>query len=201
MPRTKEQFAEMRQASQRKIRTAAIRLFAQKGFAATSIDDIVEAAGLSKGMFYRHYETKEALFSSLLEAAAAGTLELIGDMKSDNDPREIVESITADIYEHMTDDSEFADLMMVMTQRLMSKDIPGNDELIGIDVQAVAAGIGLIRRGQEMGVFGVGDPQEMAVYFFSAIQGVVMMKFAVGEHFQMPNPSLMTAFLYRGLQE
>jgi hypothetical protein len=53
MPRTKEQFAEMRNASNQKIRSAAIRLFAKKDFVATSIDGIAEAAGMSKGMVYR----------------------------------------------------------------------------------------------------------------------------------------------------
>lgn len=199
MPRTQEQFAAMRNTSNQKIRSAAIRLFARKGFAATSIDDIAQAAQLSKGMVYRHYETKEALFSSLLADAAEGTLEIIGHMRSSGDPREAIENIAAEIYEHMTDGSDFADLMMVMTQRLMSKDIPENDALVDLDVQAIKAGTDMIRRGQEMGMFGPGDPREMTVYFFSSIQGIVMMRFALGEHFRMPGTDVMTAFLYRGL--
>jgi TetR/AcrR family transcriptional repressor of nem operon len=39
----------------------AALLFNEKGIAGTSVDDIIEAAGTSKGCFYGHFESKEAL--------------------------------------------------------------------------------------------------------------------------------------------
>jgi TetR/AcrR family transcriptional repressor of nem operon len=36
-------------------------LFNEKGIAGTSVDDIIEATGTSKGCFYGHFESKEAL--------------------------------------------------------------------------------------------------------------------------------------------
>ena len=49
------------------IEDAATRLFARRGFAATTVDDIVEAAGLTKPMLYRHFDSKQELCVSLLE--------------------------------------------------------------------------------------------------------------------------------------
>lgn len=40
-------------------------LFTSKGFAATSIEDIVHAAGLTRGALYHHFKGKEALFEAL----------------------------------------------------------------------------------------------------------------------------------------
>ncbi len=46
--------------------TVADRLFTEHGFDGVSIDAIVEAAGLSKGAFYVHFESKDALVSALV---------------------------------------------------------------------------------------------------------------------------------------
>jgi len=49
------------------IETAAARLFAQRGYAATTVEDIVAEAGVSKPMLYRHFESKKELQMKLLE--------------------------------------------------------------------------------------------------------------------------------------
>jgi AcrR family transcriptional regulator len=43
----------------------AAQLFAERGYAETRIIDIVEAAGVAKGLFYWYFENKEALFAEL----------------------------------------------------------------------------------------------------------------------------------------
>lgn len=46
---------------------SAKRLFSQKGYYATSVEDIVASAGFSKGAFYFYFKSKEELFKSLVE--------------------------------------------------------------------------------------------------------------------------------------
>jgi len=50
-----------------KILQASEQLFAQKGYDATGVADICSAAGVSKGAFYHHFPTKQAVFLALLE--------------------------------------------------------------------------------------------------------------------------------------
>jgi AcrR family transcriptional regulator len=45
---------------------AAIKLFAKKGFASTSIQEIVSATGMSKGAFYLYFKSKDALLVAIL---------------------------------------------------------------------------------------------------------------------------------------
>lgn len=45
----------------------AIRLFAEHGFHATSMDDIAEAAGVTKPVLYQHFPSKRALYRELLD--------------------------------------------------------------------------------------------------------------------------------------
>jgi len=51
---------------------SAQRLFSQNGYDATSVAEICEAAGISKGAFYHHYPTKQAAFLELLEHWLSG---------------------------------------------------------------------------------------------------------------------------------
>jgi AcrR family transcriptional regulator len=47
---------------------SAIKLFSNRGFNASSVDDICAEAGISKGAFYHHFESKQALFLALLDS-------------------------------------------------------------------------------------------------------------------------------------
>ncbi|MDQ6773409.1 MAG: TetR/AcrR family transcriptional regulator [Candidatus Dormibacteraeota bacterium] len=55
------------QGRRRRLEAAALRLFTERGFHDTSIDDIVAAARTSKSAFYVHFRSKEDCFRSLLE--------------------------------------------------------------------------------------------------------------------------------------
>ncbi len=56
-----------------RILDAAVRRFAVVGYDAASVDDICSEAGVSKGAFYHHYPTKQAIFLALMQ----GWLKLI----------------------------------------------------------------------------------------------------------------------------
>ncbi|MGN6472689.1 MAG: TetR family transcriptional regulator [Mycobacteriales bacterium] len=47
--------------------SAARELFGRQGYAATSIEEIVERAGVTKGALYHHFADKEALFRAVFE--------------------------------------------------------------------------------------------------------------------------------------
>jgi len=50
-----------------RILESSIKLFSNRGFNAASVDDICEEAGVSKGAFYHHFESKQMLFLALLD--------------------------------------------------------------------------------------------------------------------------------------
>jgi AcrR family transcriptional regulator len=50
-----------------RIMEAAIKLFSTRGYNKASVDNICEEAGISKGAFYHHFKSKQALFLSLLD--------------------------------------------------------------------------------------------------------------------------------------
>jgi len=52
---------EIRDESETRILEAALRVFREKGYSATRIEDVCEAAGLTKGSFFHHFDSKEEL--------------------------------------------------------------------------------------------------------------------------------------------
>jgi TetR/AcrR family transcriptional regulator, acrAB operon repressor len=58
---------ERSERSRAQILDTALKLFAHRGYGATSVRDIAEAAGLSKGNVYHHFPDKESIFRALLD--------------------------------------------------------------------------------------------------------------------------------------
>ncbi len=67
--KSKDRFAELRQKSISSIKETALDLFAHNGFHNTSISAIAKAAGISKGLIYNYFESKEDLLHKIIEEA------------------------------------------------------------------------------------------------------------------------------------
>ncbi|MEW6403067.1 MAG: TetR/AcrR family transcriptional regulator [Chloroflexota bacterium] len=50
-----------------RILEASVKLFSDRGYKSASVDEICAEAGVSKGAFYHHFESKQALFLALLD--------------------------------------------------------------------------------------------------------------------------------------
>ncbi|TQJ11162.1 TetR/AcrR family transcriptional regulator [Kribbella jejuensis] len=67
MPRSASVNQELRERSRERILTAALEVFAAKGYEAASISDITTAAGVSRGLVSYYFATKEELAAELLD--------------------------------------------------------------------------------------------------------------------------------------
>ncbi len=67
MPRTGEQFGEIREQKINLIMQTALELFANEGYYPTSISRIAKQAGISKGLMYNYFESKEELILAIIE--------------------------------------------------------------------------------------------------------------------------------------
>ncbi|MBM7691328.1 AcrR family transcriptional regulator [Peribacillus deserti] len=89
-----------------KLTAAAIRLFDKKGFSETSIQDIVESLGVTKGTFYYYFSSKEELLKSIhlgyIDELVARQISIINndEQNSKNKLFEIVYMLIHDIKEH-----------------------------------------------------------------------------------------------------
>lgn len=70
----------------------AVGVFAQHGYHATSMNDVAEAAGVTKPVLYQHFSSKRDLFIELLEEIGAGLRSTIAKATADAPgPRQQIE--------------------------------------------------------------------------------------------------------------
>ena len=60
--------------------SAAMAVFAEKGFAAARLDEIAKRAGVSKGALYLYFETKEEMFRAVVQQAIAPNILMLRAM-------------------------------------------------------------------------------------------------------------------------
>lgn len=65
-PRTSQQFQEIREEKMTLIMDVALQHFASEGYYKTTINHIARHAGISKGLMYNYFESKEALLKAII---------------------------------------------------------------------------------------------------------------------------------------
>lgn len=74
---TEVRWTRRKQERPAEILDAALKVFAQKGFAAARMDDIAREAGVTKGTIYLYFENKEAVFKSLVRESVGTTIATV----------------------------------------------------------------------------------------------------------------------------
>ncbi|WP_417610049.1 TetR/AcrR family transcriptional regulator [Owenweeksia hongkongensis] len=75
---------------QEKILEAALQLFAEQGYAATSTSKVAKVAGVSEGLIFRHFKNKEGLLEAIFETVADRTKAIFADIVLSTDPKEVI---------------------------------------------------------------------------------------------------------------
>ncbi len=77
------------EATQQRLMDAALSLYAERGYAGTCLDAILKRASSSKGAFYHHFDSKEALTAQALSLRWNAMLETVGQVwQQGNSPEE-----------------------------------------------------------------------------------------------------------------
>jgi AcrR family transcriptional regulator len=191
-PRNEEQNAQIKDERREQIFSAALRVFGTRGFAATKISDIVARAGMSHGLVYHYFKSKEEIFFELLKRAmdtSSQTLLMVEAMPLSpiEKVRQTARYILGGIEGY--EDSAYY-FLIVAHASTMEGPTPEKDTYISKSVIAVESMVRILKAGQEAGEVREGDPLSMALVFFAAIQGLSMYKISMKE-FVMPDPELL----------
>ncbi|MBG9588545.1 TetR/AcrR family transcriptional regulator [Cytobacillus firmus] len=117
-----------------KITEKSIRLFDQKGFSETSIQDIVDSLGVTKGTFYYYFSSKEQLLMDIhlryIDDMLANQHEILGDeSKSSKDKLlKIVQMLLGNIKTQGASAKVFFREMRNLSEESLSEIIPKRDQ-------------------------------------------------------------------------
>jgi AcrR family transcriptional regulator len=95
----------------------AVRLFSQHGFRGTTTKRIAEAAGVSEAMVFRHFATKEELYTAILDHKACDSgmedpRKLVAEHVNNKDDRAVFETLAFTALQHHEEDREFNRLLL-----------------------------------------------------------------------------------------
>lgn len=197
MPRTKEQCQQLRYATNDRIVTAALSLFAEKGYAATSMQEVAARAGMSAGSIYRHYNSKEDLFNELMLQAAAGLKRSTDLFESGGSPRSMFLHVATEICDQLAHNEDFSRFLILLNQSYFYRNTFSKaSSVIRQNQKIISACANVIRQGQETDHFKRGIPEEMATQFFASILGLGLMKYAMPFSITIPSPTTLTGALF-----
>jgi AcrR family transcriptional regulator len=143
----------------REILDAALTVFVAKGFAATKLDDVAVAAGISKGLLYRYFDNKAELFKEVIRQALVTTIRDVGDRaRASENARAALDVFLQQLTAVAKDARRSAIPKLVISESGSFPELAVFylAEVIGPGLQQLT---GLIRRGIESGEFRKVDPE------------------------------------------
>ena len=131
-----------------KIREAAAKLFAEKGFENTTTRDIAGAAGINNASLYYYFDSKEQLLYQILEGVIRTGLERMTEIEQS--PRPLKEKLALTLRIHTTAAVDFDKMkLLVHDQQSLS---PGHrEELKQKQSEYVSRLIAILRQLQDQG--------------------------------------------------
>jgi len=147
---------------------AALELFASQGYATTSVQQIVEAAGVTKGAMYHYFQSKDDLLFAIYERMLTLQKAHLDEIVAAGGPvSDVLRAVCVDVVETSID---FLPEGTVFFRSLHMLTEPRRKEVTRRRREYHDEFAGLIARGQDEGVFRADIPRSVLVaHFFSDV--------------------------------
>ena len=180
-PLSKLQLGQITDDRKGQIKEAAIRVFARYGFAGTKTSMIAAEAGISEGLMYRYFKSKDELFTILV-----GELMTIGRQETENvqylpgSPLEQLKTLTLTMLDER---SKFA-FMLILRSRKDEKIPPSAAKLLGQSFADVMIDqlVPVFIKGQQDGEFIEGNPHQLLSWYFNIVNCLIVEEVAQKEY-------------------
>jgi len=174
---------DQKEKRKQEILYAGLSLFIQKGYSGTTIKDIANVVGMSTGLLFHYFSSKEELYLALVTLGIEGPMSSV--QPTPQEPMAFFESTAERILSYIRMEPFVAKMFVLMHQAYYSDDVPARVKtlLSGFDIYTPTAEI--VRQGQANGTIRAGDPLALSIAFWSAIQGAAE---TLAMHAQLPCP-------------
>lgn len=192
-PKSKERNEQIKDERREQLLLAALKVFSHRGLAATKIGDIAAEAGLSHGLVYHYFKSKEDIFTELARRATTGaTSVLLAIEKLPLEPLEKIREITRATLKGIDGSADAAYYFFLMIQACVSDAVPAEArELAAKSDEPSQVMLRIVAEGQAKGQIRQGDQGEYVMTYWAAVQGLAVYKIALGDRFRLPDGSLL----------
>ncbi len=176
-PRNPSQFEEIREKSKEKIIYAAFELFSTAGYWSTSISKIAKQAGISKGLMYNYFSSKE----HLLKAVVGKIVDIIQDIFNVDEqaqPEEKMRLFLDKLFNHIEKNRSLMRMMIKIGLQV------GHFEFVNKTTTS-QYNIMLQKLEDNLTELGFENPKDEAVFLGAAIDGIVLQSLLIGEDYPL----------------
>jgi AcrR family transcriptional regulator len=161
---------EQKEKRRDEILAAGLDLFIRKGYSATKISDIANQVGMSVGLLFHYFESKEKLYEALVTLGISGPMSMMAP--TNLEPLAFFEGAAAQLFEYIQNHPFFAKMFVLMSQASSNEAVPQSikDMLKEFDIYTPT--ILLMQKGQANGTIREGDPNALAIAYWCSIQGI-----------------------------
>lgn len=184
----------------------AVKLFSRHGFSGTRTKDIAAACGVSEGILFRHFATKEDLYRAILESHAdeAGSREWMREMKRlavARDDRGLIKALVGHLLRSFRENAEFHRLMLYAWLEGHAMAGMAHQQLGQPKFEFLKK---YVMQRQREGGFRPGDPAAIVVALYSSAAQFGMAKYVFGMEMCQPDDELaieqFTDLLFAGVR-
>jgi AcrR family transcriptional regulator len=173
---------------------AALDLFIRKGYAATRTLDISKAVGVSEGLLFHHFETKEKLYEELIRRGVQAPQGIMSLPAAD--PLAFFEQAAASILKAIKTQPVTSKMFILMNQAFYNEAASVVVKKLLKQMDIFTKSIPLIKAGQKNKTIRKGDPYALSIAFWSAINGIAS-NMALLPDAQCPKPEWVVDILRR----
>lgn len=175
MARTEEQNEQIREARKEKIRMEALQQFSKKGLCATRIQDIAKGVGMSQGLLYHYYPSKEAIYLDMINDALDKTNQAAVSVRDmDATAKEKILFSLRELFKTIEQSDRFRQTCRLIAQATNSAELPEDAQDAIIKKREVPYRImaEVFRQGQKEGSVVDGDPDELSTLYWTSVNGL-----------------------------
>lgn len=162
---------EQKQKRKEEILLAGLELFIRKGYSATKVKDIAEYVGMSVGLLFHYFQSKEKLYEELIRIGVEGPMSMMSN--NEVEPLQFFEESAREIFYYAKDSSFMAKMFVLMNQAHCSESVSENIKSMLKKLDIHAPTILLIKKGQKNGTIKQGNPYALSIAYWSAINGII----------------------------
>ncbi|KPU44328.1 HTH-type transcriptional repressor KstR2 [Oxobacter pfennigii] len=161
---------EQKEKRRDEILNAGLDLFIRKGYSATKISDIARQVGMSVGLLFHYFDSKEKLYEELITLGISGPMSVMAP--TEKEPLAFFEDASRQIFNYIQAEPFTAKMFVLMSQAFYNEAAPDcvKEMLAGFDIYKPTAA--LIAKGQKCGTIRSGDPYALSIAFWCAVQGI-----------------------------
>ncbi|GGD88486.1 TetR/AcrR family transcriptional regulator [Paenibacillus nasutitermitis] len=162
------------------IKRAALTVFARQGIDGTKMSMIAEEAGISQGLSYRYFSSKEEIFTELVREAMEESQKAIEEVQNlPGTPAELMRTFTKKML-----DASHKPYFLLLQHAQKSEGVPESAKRIMEQYNpkdTIDRLIPIFIKGQQIGEFSEGDPYRLLFLYFTVIIGLMLQDVPMDE--------------------